>query len=156
MDAKPKLDSIVGMILGVTDDQSNKMMIEFKKGIEECYAGLKQKNNGLLEVELDFDAFQDMDREQPLEILSWFLLWLGKYIVKPESIRDLTIVFSKVWGVLQEKQLQIQDLDNKLVWNGVMKECDQFISSFGSFEGKKELLNEFVSKTCHLIGKIFE
>jgi hypothetical protein len=156
MDSKPKLETVVLGVLNVTDESNDKAMVELKKKAEELFAKMKEKSSETFDIELDFDTFSGMDPEQPLDILAWFLLWMGKYIVKLEFLRDLTFIFSKIWKVLEQKQLQIQDLDNKLVWNGVMKECDGFLDNFTCFERKKELVFEFVSKTCHLIGKIFE
>jgi hypothetical protein len=156
MDSKSKLETIVASITSICDEAKDDGMAQIKKQIEELYQELKDNTVEGFDVELDFDAFQEIDKEQPLKILVWFLLWLGKYIVKADFLRDLTYVFAKIWKVLVQKQLQVQDLDNKLVWNGVMKECDPYIPTFTNFEHKKELVYEFVSKTCHLIGKIFE
>jgi hypothetical protein len=156
MDSKPKLENVVLGVLNVNDESNDEVMVQMKKRAEEMFAEMKEKNNETFDIELDFDTFAAMDPEEPLSILVWFLLWLGKYIVKFDFLRDLTFIFSKIWKVLEQKQLQIQDLDNKLVWNGVMKECDPFLSTFVNFEKKKDLVFEFVSKTCHLIGKIFE
>jgi len=156
MDAKPKLENVVHNILGASDDSNDESMTQLKKRTEVLYGDLKRNSGDTFDIELDFDSFQAINPEDSLKILVWFLLWMGKYMVKPDFLKELTFIFSKIWKVLVQKQLQIQDLDNKLVWNGVMKECDPYINSFQCFEKKKELVSEFVNKTCHLIGKIFE
>lgn len=156
MDAKPKLEAIVREICKVPNDANDDAMTELKQQIEDLLKELKQKTIQTFDIELDFDNFQELDKSDRLKILSWFLMWIAKYMIKLEAVRDMTFLFSKVWKVLFQKELEIQDLDNKLVWNGVMKECDPYISTFTSFEGKKDLIFEFLSKLCHLIGKIFE
>jgi len=156
MDSKPKLENIVHSITAITEEFKDETMAQMRKQIEILHEQLKRTNEEGFDVDLDFDTFQEMNPEDGLRIIVWFLLWMGKYIVKPEFLKELTFVFSKIWKVLLQKQLQIQDLDNKLVWNGVMKECEPSIHTFTSFEKKKELVSEFVNKTCHLIGKIFE
>ncbi len=156
MDAKPKLEAVVQTVLSAADESNEETMEQLKSRAQALYAELKSNSGDSFDIELDFDAFQSFDREDSLLILVWFLLWMGKYIVKADFLRELTFLFGKIWKVLLQKQLQIQDLDNKLVWNGVMKECDPHIPNFVCFEKKKEHVLEFVSKTCHLIGKIFE
>lgn len=156
MDSKPKLESVVLGIMGVSDDSRDESMVQLKKKTDELFADLKARGTDSFDLDLDFDSFRLLNPNDSLKILVWFLLWLGKYVVKFDVLRDFTFIFSKIWKVLIQKQLQIQDLDNKLVWNGVMKECEAQINSFICFERKKDLAYEFVSKTCHLIGKIFE
>jgi len=156
MDSKPKLEAVVTGVLNAQDESNDPSMTQVKKRTSQLFNELKQNSGETFDIELDFDTFQNIDPEDSLKILVWFLLWIGKYIVKLDFLKELTFLFTKIWKVLDQKQLQIQDLDNKLVWNGVMKECDPYINSFTSFEKKKELVSEFVSKTCHLIGKIFE
>jgi len=156
MDSKLKLENIVQGILGTVNPTNDEAMVQLKAEVEAFYGELKNKSNETFDIELDFDSFIELNKNNSLKILVWFLLWMGKYIVKPDFMPDFTFIFSKVWKVLDQKQLEIQDLDNKLVWNGVMKECDSSLSRFTSFEQKKDLVYEFVSKTCHLIGKMFE
>jgi len=97
-----------------------------------------------------------MDAADPLKILVWFLLWLGKYIVKGNFLMDQCIITAKIWKILREKHLQVQDLDNKIVWQEVAKECDTHKDKFNYFDGNSDLVLEYVKKTCHLIGKTFE
>ena len=156
MDSKPKLESVVLGVMGVSDETRDDAMVQLKKKTEELFGEVKTRVTDSFDIELDFETFRALDPNDSLKVLVWFLLWLGKYVVKFDVLRDFTFIFSKIWKVLAQKQLQIQDLDNKLVWNGVMKECDTHLTNFTCFERKKDLAFEFVSKTCHLIGKIFE
>jgi len=81
---------------------------------------------------------------------------LGKIYVKAEFLQDLCVVFAKIWKVLDETQLSVLDLDNKLVWKKVMKECEVTIDDLPHFKSNPDLLFDFIQKVCQLIGKTFE
>lgn len=156
MDSKPKLENVVVGILGITEDHCDDWMKQLKKKTEDLYAELKANNTDIRDIELDFEDFRGLDTNDPMKIIVWFMLWLGKYIVKANFIPDACMVFSKIWKVLHEKQFQIQDLDNKIVWTDVVKECDSHKDHLTYFDGNSDLVLDFVKKTCHLIGKTFE
>lgn len=156
MDAKPKLENVVSGVLGVSEDIQNDWCTQIKKRTSEFFNELKAQTPNNQHIELDFEDFKNLPLEEPLQVVVWFVLWLGKYIVKPDFIQDLCLIFANIWKVLDQKQLQIQDLDNKLVWNEVIKECEPIKSRLSYFDGNTDLIYEFVKKTCHLIGRYFE
>jgi len=156
MDSKPKLENVVVGILGIPDDQCDDWMKQLKRKTEEMYNEMKVIHAESRDIELDFEDFRVLDLGDILKVIVWFMLWLGKYIVKANFLPDGLMIFSKIWKVLHEKQLQITDLDNKLVWNEVIKECEPHKDKLTYFEGSSELVLEFVKKTCHLIGKTYE
>jgi hypothetical protein len=156
MDSKPKLENVVLGVLGISDDIQNDWFTQIKQRTSEFFNELKAQAPNNQHIELDFEEFRSLPLEDPLKIVVWFVLWLGKYIVKPDFIQDLCLIFANIWKVLDQKQLQIQDLDNKLVWNEVIKECEPIKPKLGYFDGNNDLIYEFIKKTCHLIGRYFE
>jgi len=108
-------------------------------------------------MNLDFEEeFRNLNPDNGLRVLAWFILWLGKHFVKKEFVSDLTFIVSKIWKVLDDTQLQIQDLDNKLVWKKAMAECKINVAELTFFKRDEEMIFEFIQKICQLIGKAYE
>jgi len=156
MDSKPKLENIVVAILGIPEEHTDDWMKQLKKKTEDIYAEMKANNTDIRDIELDFDDFRGLGVNEPLKVLVWFMMWLGKYIVKSNFLPDVCMIFSKIWKVVNEKGLQIQDLDNKMVWNDVLRESEGHKPHMNYFDGNNDLILDFIKKTCHMIGKTFE
>lgn len=155
-DSKPKLEEVTQIIQNLQSEADDVWLDQLK---QESVQFLSQKKDHAIadnDIELDFEDFRNKSPEDPLHLLAWLIIWLGKVVVKTSFISDLGYVFSKVWMVLNKKDLQIQDLDNKLVWKDVTKECAPILPKLTAFRNNKDLLYEFVEKSCHLIGKTFE
>lgn len=148
---KFKLGDIVNIILTIPQENKDKA---FKVMQDECKALYEAYGE---DMNLDFEEeYKNLDPENGLRVLTWFLLWLAKHFVKREFIPDLCMVISKIWKVLEETKLQVQDLDNKLVWKKAMADCKSVSNELGSFRQDDELLYDFIQKSCQLIGKAFE
>lgn len=148
---KLKLEDIINKILSVSKDSHDKWF-----GIlqDECKTLFDTYGE---DMNLDFEEeYKNLDPNNGLRVLTWFLLWLAKHFVKKEFVPDLCIVISKIWKVLEETHLQVQDLDNKLVWKKTMAECKIVASDLSCFRQDDELVYEFIQKCCQLVGKAFE
>lgn len=134
-----------------TDKWSTELQQEISKFISEYTArDLRMRH-------LDYEEeFMLLDHTNRLRVLAWFMVWLMKIYVKPEFIPELCLIFPKIWKVLDETQLSVQDLDNKLVWKKVAKDCEGIMPNLASFKDNQALLSEFIQKVCQLIGKTFE
>jgi len=155
-DSKPKLEEVTQMIQNLQSDPDDVWLDQLKKETAQFLLRKKEHAIGDNDIELDFDEFRSKSPTEPLHLLTWLIIWLGKVVVKAPFVSDLGYIFSKVWMVLNKKDLQIQDLDNKLVWKDVTKECGPILPRLNCFRNNKDLLYEFVEKSCHLIGKTFE
>lgn len=156
LEAKPQLDNVVNIIVGAKNEPKEEYLDKIKEQTQTLGREIKEKNPKDIDIHIDYEEIKDIPANNPLKVIVWFLLWLGRYNVKPNFLPDLCIIFPKILRVLCDKNLEIQDLDNKLVWNGVMKECEPLISQFTYFNKNKDLIFEFIKKVCHLIGKTFE
>jgi len=156
LDSKPKLEEIIQIVKDVKVDGEDTYLDDLKREAEKFIAYKKEKVVGDNDIDLDFEQFKNKNPENPLHLLAWLIVWLGKIVVKPNFVPDCTLIFSKVWMVLNKKELSIQDLDNKLVWKEVTKEVSPILQRLNYFKNNKDLLYEFVEKSCHLIGKTFE
>jgi len=150
-DDKLKLEDIVNKVLSIPKDNKDKWFVAMQ---EECQSIFKEFGE---EISLDFEEeFRSIDPNNSLRVLAWFVLWLGKHFVKKEFVVDLCIIVSKIWKVLDDTQLQIQDLDNKLVWKKAMAECKLAVNELTFFRRDEEMIYEFIQKICQLIGRVFE
>lgn len=148
---KLKLEDAIGRIQMISKDNRDKWFTDVQN---ECQALYRQHGEN---INLDFEEeFRNLNPDNALGALVWFLLWLGKHFVKKEFISDLSIIISKIWKVLESTQLQVQDLDNKLVWKKAMAECKLVADDLPFFRRDDELTYEFIQKLCQLIGKAFE
>jgi hypothetical protein len=152
---KPKLVEVTELILRTKSDPKEEWLDRLKEQSQVICTEIKQNNPNDIEIQLDYEYLKSMPSKDPLQIIAWCLIWLGRDNVKSSFIADLCIIFSKILKVLADKALEIQDLDNKLVWNTVTKECEPFMNQFKYFKNR-ELIFEFIKKICHLIGRTFE
>lgn len=150
-DDKVKLEDIVNKIASIPTDNKDKWFVSIQNDCKDVLAQYGEENN------LDFEEeFKSLNPDNGLRVLVYFMLWLGKHFVKKEFLLDLSVIVSKIWKVLDQTALQIQDLDNKLVWKKAMAECKLSIEDLGFFRKDEELIYEFIQKVCQLIGKAFE
>lgn len=156
LDSKPKLEDIINIINHTKAGSDDVWLDQLKKEASTFISMKKEKVVGDNDIDLDFDDFKQKNPSNPLYLLAWLVIWLGKVVVKSNFVPDLCQIFSKVWMILNKKELQIQDLDNKLVWKEVTKEVGPILHELNYFKNNKDLLYEFVEKSCHLIGKTFE
>lgn len=158
LEAKPKLENVHETIAKVQlqNEQKEEWLDKIKQQSQETIAEIKKNNPNDIDIHLDYEEIKEVSGQDPLKASVWFILWLGRYNVKPNFVPDTVIIFSKIIKVLKNMSLDIPDLDNKLVWNNVLKECEPLISQFTYFNKNKDLIFEFIKKVCHLIGKTFE
>ena len=156
LDSKPKLEEILQIIYDTKTDADDVYLEQLKKEAGKFLLQKKEKVIGDNDIDLDFEDFKNKSPSNPLYLLTWLIVWLGKVVVKSNFVQDLCLIFSRAWMVLNKKELSIQDLDNKLVWKEVTKEVTPILHRLNYFKNNKDLLYEFVEKSCHLIGKTFE
>jgi len=156
LDSKPRLEDILQIIYDTKTDEDDIWLEQLKKEAGKFLLQKKEKVIGDNDIDLDFEDFKNKSPSNPLYLLTWLIVWLGKVVVKTNFVPDLCLIFSKAWMVLNKKELLIQDLDNKLVWKEVTKEVTPLLYRLNYFKNNKDLLYEFVEKSCHLIGKTFE
>jgi len=155
-DSKPKLNELIQVVNSVDIDLEDEWLTHLKREVEKLLMQKKEHSFENTSLGLDYEEFKSKSSGDPLQLLGWLIVWFGQVIVKPNFLPDLVLIFSRVWMVLKKKDLVIQDLDNKLVWKEVTKECLPIISKLVYFKNNKDLIYEFVEKSCHLIGKTFE
>jgi len=120
---KMTLEFVVSKILEISQEDKDKWFIDLQNQTKVLFEDFKEKDKKLHNIDFEEDL-EKLDQENGLQIMAWFVLWLGKIYVTIEFLPELCIVFSKIWKVLEETQLSVQDLDNKLVWKKVTKECE--------------------------------
>ena len=149
------MQDVVLKILENLKETSDSWLKDIKKKTQEYWSEYSAKYKGTLETELD-DEPLSLDPDDSLKALVWFLLWLGKYYVKPDFLPDLCTILSRVWKVLHETKLSVKDLDNKLVWKKVSKEILDVSATLTFFKDSQDLLLEFIEKTCQMIDRLFQ
>jgi len=150
-DDKMKLEEVVGKIRSIQKESKDKWFTALQDEGQAFFTEFGEN------TDLDFEEeFRNLDPNNGLRVLLWFVLWLVKNFVKKEFISDLCLIVSRIWKVLDDTQLQIQDLDNKLVWKKAMAECKLMIGELVFFRRDEELIYEFIQKVCQLIGRAFE
>jgi len=156
-DFSPKvtLESVVTKILAFQGENRDQWFINIQNKAKELLAVYQEKD--VKQKNIDFEEdIEKLNPEDGLQIMTWFVLWLGKIYVKADFLFDLCTVFSKIWKILEDTQLGVQDLDNKLVWKKVTKECEELMKEIPNFKNDINLLYDFIQKVCQLIGKTFE
>ena len=156
LEAKPKLENVLDVIMKVSNEQKEEWLDKIKQQSQDTVEDIKKNNLNDIDIHLDYEEIKDVSEQDPLKASVWFVLWLGRYNVKANFVPDTVVIFSKIVKVLKGMSLEIPDLDNKLVWNNVLKECEPLIPQFTYFNKNKDLIFEFIKKVCHLIGKTFE
>lgn len=152
---KVTLESVVTKILAFQGENRDKWFIDIQNKAKEMFATYQEKDKKLKSIDFEEDIGK-LNPEDGLQIMTWFVLWLGKIYVKADFLFDLVGVFSKIWKVLEDTQLGVQDLDNKLVWKKVTKECEGIMKDMVNFKNDVNLLYDFIQKVSQLIGKTFE
>ena len=152
---KVSLEAVENKILKVYKNYTDKWSTEILEGCKTFFAEHKERDKKLKNLDYE-EEFMNLNPEQALTILIWFMIWLAKLFVKMEFIPDLCIVFSKVWKVLDETTLSVQDLDNKLVWKKIIKDCEDVKGDLSIFKDNLALMQDFIQKVCQLIGRTFE
>lgn len=148
---KLKLQDIVNKIVSIPRGTKDQWFTVIQDECQTLYGMFGE------DMTLDFEEeYKNLDPNNGLRVLTWFLLWLSKHFIKKEAVPDMCLVVSKIWKVLEETKLQVQDLDNKLVWKKAMADCKTVVNELSCFHGDEELIYEFIQKCCQLIGKAFE
>lgn len=155
-ESKPKLADIVKTIQDVKNKTNDQYLNEIKSQSKVMFDEIMRRNEKDIDIHIDFEEIRTVSEKSPLRALIWFILWSGRYNIKTNFIPDLCIIFGKVLKVLTEMQLEVSDLDNKLIWTNIMKECEPDFGQFTYFSKNKDLIFEFIKKICHLLGKTFE
>lgn len=128
-----------------------------RKQIEELYIRMIQgKLLDFQDIQLELETVKEKGPKETVMRIAWFILWLGKDIVKANFVPDLCLIFSRIWKVLSEQNWGVKDLKNKLAWNQVYLESQPHTPNMVYFKQKSHLLPEFAKKLCEFIAKTFE
>jgi len=152
---KPSLEIVVKRVMAVPKSEDDKPLNTLQEKIQEYYKEFKEKYPGDLEIELDDEPVY-IDINDTTRLMAWFIIWMGKFHIKLEFISDLCLLISRVWKVLQELGLTVRDIDNKIVWKKVIKECETISKDFTFLQSEPDLLSNFTQNICKLIDKIFQ
>lgn len=155
MAAKEELDLIQTQILITCEKYPDEWMSDLCTEAIAFIAEYKQRTP--VQQDLDFEEeFKYIAPSKSLRVLVWLMMWLGKVYVRIEFMPDLYIIFSRIWRALEETKLGVDDLDNKLVWKKVMKDCEEVEENLSVCKGNLILVGEFIEKVCRLVGNVFE
>lgn len=153
---KASLEDVTSTFLEIIEKYNNdKWLEELGEESKRFLAEYKEKDLKMQNLDLEEDLIQ-INPEKSLKVIVWFMMWLGKIFVKPEFIPDLCIICSRIWKVTEETEIDVQDLDNKLVWKKVAKDCKESKYALTVFKDDYLLVIEFVKRVCQLIGKVYE
>jgi hypothetical protein len=152
---KQSLELVEKKIIECYQDKTDKWTITLLEETKKFVSEYKAKDLKMQHLDFDED-FVHLDAGKSLRIIAWFMVWLAQIHVKIEFIPELCIIFSNIWRVLEEIELGAQDLDNKLVWKKIVKNCEGLMPCLPTFKADTNLLSEFIQRVCHLIGKTFE
>lgn len=157
MSPKPTLETVVQRIVNTlaSEDSINKWLKDLQEGSRDFLIEYNSKDLKMMNPDFE-DDFMHLDPSNGRKVIVWFLIWLIKVYVKAEFIPDLCLILAMVWKVMVETHLEAQELDNKLVWKKVMKECEEVSKSLCTFKNDLVLLNEFIKAVCQIIGKAFD
>ncbi len=151
---KPKLESVVKAIYEIDYNPPDKDLEALQKEVQKYYKEFKEKYPGPLELELD-DEPAKLDLNDSNTILAWFVVWMGKFHIKLEFMPNLCLIVCKIMKILEELGLTIKDLDNKIVWRKVLKECSNLNKGTFSLGEDQEGLNIIIQNVCKMIEKQF-
>jgi hypothetical protein len=155
MGPKDSLEDVATKVLQVSGQYNDKWLAKLAEESKKFLTEYKERD--LKMQNLDFEEeFVRLDPTKSFQVIVWFMMWLGKVYVKAEFIQDLVVICSRVGKLTEETEISAQDLDNKLVWKKVAKDCEESKHLFSNFKDDYGLLTEFVKKVCQLIGKVFE
>lgn len=153
--SKLLISNVVSEISKISKEGKDKWFISIQ---DEAQRFLTRCNNqDSKTVHLNFsEDFVKLNFENALEIIVWVIIWLIQVYLRIEFVHDLCLIFSKIWKVINEAQLSVQDLDNKIVWKKVMKDCEGYVSDLAIVKKDMNNLSFFIQKICQLIGKATE
>lgn len=139
----------------ICKETKDEHLSKLNEKVQELYT---QKVNDLppgQDVQLEYETVKDKGPKETIMILAWFVLWLGRDIVKSNFIPDICLIFSKIWKILSQVNGQVKDLDTKQIWSKIYIECEPIAPNFLYIKGKEYLLPDLVKKLCQFIGKTF-
>ena len=152
---KPKLEQVTNEILKMQSPENDLWLTTLLAKTLEYAAEYKERYPSTLEVKLDKEP-ESLNPDESLKALSWFILWMGKFYIKLDFLRDLCMLVSRMWKVLDEIKLTVKDLDNKIVWRKVMNEREIIDKEFVIIRGDEEEVFNIVQQTCQFIDRIFQ
>lgn len=152
---KTLLENVNLKVLEAIEENNDEWLEEIGEESKRFLSEYKERDLKMQNLDFEED-FMDLDPKNSLKIIVWFIMWLGKIHVKPEFISDLVVICSRIWKVIKETRINVQDLDNKLVWKRVARECEELEYILSTFKKDSGLLAEFARTVCQLIGKVFE
>ena len=103
LDVKPKLESVVNLILDVPNEPKEEWLDKIKDQSKVLAAQIVERTPKDIDVHIDYEEIKNMPLNEPLRILTWLILWLARYNVKLNFVSDLSIIFSKIVKVLSDK-----------------------------------------------------
>lgn len=152
---KASLEAIVMEVLEVCGTNTDKWLQDLAEESKTFLTEYKEKDRKMQNLDFD-DEFVHLDKKKSLKVIVWFMMWLSKIHVKPEFIPDLCVICSRIWKIVEDTDIEVQDLDNKLVWKKITMNCEGLMSRLPAFKNDTGLLTEFIRRVCQLIGKVFE
>lgn len=153
--SKISLETITKQVVETCDKNADKWLSDVKEETKEFLIDYQEKDRKMQNLDFD-EEFIYLDKKRGLRVIVWFMMWLAKIHVKSEFIPDLSIITSRIWKTLEEANIEVQDLDNKIIWKMIVTSCEKLLPRLPMFKGDSALLTEFVKQSCQLIGKVFE
>lgn len=150
---KVKMEDVMMKIRDVAQGKEDKYIIALLAKTEEYYADFKNRHPEELEIKLDKEP-EYIKCADDLKCLAWYVVWLGKFYVKPRFVPDLFLLVAKIWKVLDEFKLNIRDLDNKIIWKKVFAESDFLKENNGMLNDPNQMA-QLIQILCQMIEKIF-
>lgn len=129
----------------------DKWFLDIQDGCQRFLEDHKKNRNkiGLLSFTEDFG---NLDHKNQLRTICWMMIWLTQIYVKIDFLCDLCLIFSKIWKIIEDTKLEVQDLDNKIVWRNIVRECEDMIQDSVFFRDNKKMLSNLVQKVCEFLG----
>lgn len=156
LNIKPTMQSIALEASSCHKNLNDIHIIEIQQKTTELY--MQSVKEALIDedIQLEYETVKEKGPKETVLLLAWFLLWLGRDIVKSDFIPDICFVFSRIWKVLSCENWGVKDLTNNVVVNQVYLECRLIVASLVYFKKKEYLLRDFIHKLCKFIGRTFE
>lgn len=155
MSIKPTLKDIVNGISLTFANIKDEHLIVIRQKVDELFNQMMEGKPQPDDFQMEYETIKETGPKETVMRIAWFVIWLGKYIVKVDFIPDICFVFSRIWKVLSSKALNVPALDNKQIWSEVYKECQWNAPNLLYFRQKDYLLPDFVKKLCQFFGKTF-
>jgi len=151
---KVKMEDVMNKIREAAQGKDDKYITTLLAKSEEYYNDFKARFPQGLEIKLDTEP-ELIGSEDDLKCLAWYVIWLGKFYLKPKFVPDLFILVSKIWKVLDEFKLNIRDLDNKIIWKKVLIESDFLKENNEFLKNEPTQISFLIQIVCQMIDKIF-